>query len=64
MYECMCKTCTKSKKHKFLFLVSDKNTHDLATYIHLSIWLFRAHTPPSINFGSRQKDMSFTQKHL
>ena len=35
MYECMCKTCTKSKK-KFLFSVSDKNTYDLATYIHLS----------------------------
>ena len=52
---CMCKTCTKSKKCKFLFSVSDKNTYHLATYIHLSIWLFGTQTAPSINFGSHQK---------
>ena len=39
---CMCKTCAKWKKYKFLeILVSDKNTHGLTTYIHLSLWLFK-----------------------
>ena len=28
----------------FCILVSDKNTHDLATYIHLSKWPLKVHT--------------------
>ena len=58
----------KMEKIIFCILVSDKNTHDLATYIHLSIWLFKAHkvvqSTQSINSGSLQKDVSFNQKYL
>ena len=51
----MCKTCAKSKKCKFLFLVSDKNTHDLATYIHFSICLFRAPHHPVLILEAAKK---------
>ena len=64
MYECMCKTSTKWKNIIFCILVSDKNTHDLATYIYISRYGCSKRTSSSINFGSRQKDMSFTQKYL
>ena len=45
-------------------LPAEFHFNDLATYIYLSIWLVGAYTPPSINFESRQKDASFTQKYL
>ena len=65
---CTCKPVQNGKNISFCILVSDKNTHDLATYIHLSIWLFKAHkvvqSTQSINSGSLQKDVSFTQKYL
>ena len=64
LYACT-NVCVKpvqnEKNISFCILVSDKNIHDLATY---GLYIFRygcsKHTPPTINSGSRQKDVSFT----
>ena len=53
MYECIYKTCRKWKNVSFCILVSDKSKHDLATYIHLSKWWFKAYT--NINSASLWK---------